>query len=141
IAAIATLVIVLCGLVVSWAARNLRSDNRHSLGRLCARVATMGYALPGTVLAIGLLLPFNVIDNVLSWVGGFFSDSSPRLLLMGSSTALVCAYVIRFLAISVGGIESGLARIPPSLEQASRLLGETPTSTLRRVHLPLLRPA
>ena len=60
---------------------------------------------------------------------------------MGSVAALVIAYVIRFLAISIGGIEAGLARIPPSLEQASRLLGETPTGTLRRVHLPLLRPA
>src|SRR5690606_6010331 len=54
---------------------------------------------------------------------------------------LVCAYVIRFLAISIGSLESGLARIPPSLEQVSRLLGETPAGTLRRVHLPLLRPA
>src|SRR3546814_15840165 len=60
---------------------------------------------------------------------------------MGTSTALVCAYVIRFLAISIGGIEAGLARIPPSMEQASRLLGETSTGTLRRIHLPLLRPA
>src|SRR3546814_5388110 len=50
-------------------------------------------------------------------------------------------YVIRFLAISIGGIEAGLARIPPSMEQASRLLGETSTGTLRRIHLPLLRPA
>jgi len=63
------------------------------------------------------------------------------LLLMGSMGALVCAYTMRFLAVSVGGIEAGLARIPPSLEQASRLLGETAGGTLRRVHLPLLRPA
>jgi len=61
--------------------------------------------------------------------------------LMGTTTALVCAYVIRFLAISIGGIEAGLARIPPSIEQASRLLGETHSGTLRRIHLPLLRPA
>jgi iron(III) transport system permease protein len=54
---------------------------------------------------------------------------------------LVCAYTIRFMAISVGSVESGLARIPPSLEQASRLLGENQIGTFRRVHLPLLRPA
>ena len=59
---------------------------------------------------------------------------------MGSMGALVCAYAIRFLAISTGAIEAGLARIPPSLEQASRMLGETSAGTLRRVHLPLLRP-
>lgn len=60
---------------------------------------------------------------------------------MGSTTALVTAYCIRFLAIGVGSLEAGLARIPPSVEQAARLLGETPGGTLRRVHLPLLRPA
>lgn len=60
---------------------------------------------------------------------------------MGSTTALVCAYFIRFLAIPVGAVEAGLTRIPASLEQASRLLGETAGGTLRRVHLPLLRPA
>jgi len=60
---------------------------------------------------------------------------------MGSMTALVLAYMIRFLAISAGGIEAGLGRIPPSIEQASRLLGETPLGTLRRIHLPMLRPA
>ena len=63
------------------------------------------------------------------------------LLLMGSSAALVLAYAIRFLAIPAGGIEAGLLRIPPSLEQASRLLGESSGRTLWRVHLPLLKPA
>jgi iron(III) transport system permease protein len=60
---------------------------------------------------------------------------------MGSSTALVAAYMIRFLAIAIGGLEAGLARIPPSMEQAARLLGESPEGVLRRIHLPLLRPA
>ncbi|WP_174944333.1 ABC transporter permease, partial [Burkholderia lata] len=63
------------------------------------------------------------------------------LLLMGSAAALVIAYTVRFLAIPAGSIEAGLARIPPSLEQAARSLGETAGGTLRRVHLPLLRPA
>ncbi len=63
------------------------------------------------------------------------------LPLMGQGIVLVAACVIRFLVMPVGGIEAGLARIPPTLEQASRLLGETAGSTLRRVHLPLLRPA
>src|SRR5690606_2221629 len=57
------------------------------------------------------------------------------------SLALVIGYVLRFLAIAVGGIEAGLARIPPSMEQAARLLGEKPVGVLRRVHLPMLRPA
>ncbi len=141
IAFIATLVVVAGGLVVTWAARSSRSNSPYNPIKIGARVATAGYALPGTVLAIGLLMPFSLIDDAIAWVVKLVTGVSPGLVLMGSSTALVCAYVIRFLAISVGGLESGLARIPPSLEQASRLLGETPTGTLRRVHLPLLRPA
>lgn len=141
IALIATLVVVFCGLVVTWAARGARASSWSGTYHALARISTIGYALPGTVLAIGLLTPLIYFDNAIGWLVEVFSDHSPGLILMGSTTALVCAYVIRFLAISVGGIESGLARIPPSLEQASRLLGESATGTLKRVHLPLLRPA
>jgi iron(III) transport system permease protein len=141
IALIATAATLLCGLVETWAARATRAGKSPRLIRLCARVGSLGYAIPGTVLAIGLLMPLVLIDNLAASIAGLFSDTPPGLILMGSSTALVCAYVIRFLAISIGGIEAGLARIPPTLEQAARLLGETPTGTLRRIHLPLLRPA
>ncbi|MGZ0105589.1 ABC transporter permease [Achromobacter sp. KK8] len=132
----ATLVTLVCGLVVAWAGRTLRESAGFNPGRACARVASLGYAVPGTVLAIGLLTPFVWIDTAVAKVFG-----GSGLFLMGSMAALVCAYAIRFLAISTGALEAGLARIPPSLEQASRLLGESSAGTLRRVHLPLLRPA
>lgn len=132
----ATLVTLVCGLVVAWAGRTLRESAGINPGRACARVASLGYAVPGTVLAIGLLTPFVWIDTAVAKVFG-----GSGLFLMGSMAALVCAYAIRFLAISTGALEAGLARIPPSLEQASRLLGESSAGTLRRVHLPLLRPA
>lgn len=132
----ATLVTLVCGLVVAWAGRTLRESAGFNPGRACARVASLGYAVPGTVLAIGLLTPFVWIDTAVAKVFG-----GSGLFLMGSMAALVCAYAIRFLAISTGALEAGLARIPPSLEQASRLLGESSVGTLRRVHLPLLRPA
>lgn len=141
VALIATAVVVICGLVVTWAARSVRSRSPYAPSKIAARIATLGYALPGTVLAIGLLAPVNFIDDTLSWLVGLVSGTSSGLILMGSTTALIGAYAIRFLAIAIGGLESGLARIPPSLEQAARLLGESPTGTLRRVHLPLLRPA
>lgn len=134
VAASATVITVLCGLAVAWAARNLGAGAGPA--RLCARIASLGYAVPGTVLAIGLLTPFAWIDAAAGRLFGL-----PGMLLMGTMAALVCAYTIRFLAISTGSIEAGLARIPPSLEQASRLLGESGSATLRRVHLPLLRPA
>src|SRR3546814_19985847 len=86
-------------------------------------------------------MPSVLIAGLASWLWQALGKADPGLLLMGTSTALVCAYMIRFLAISIGGIEAGLARIPPSLEQASRLLGETSAGTLKRVHLPLLHPA
>jgi len=136
VAGAATAVTLVAGLIVAWAGRSLREGAPNTLARSCARLASLGYALPGTVIAIGLLTPFVAIDRAIASALG-----TSGLLLMGSVTALVIAYVIRFLAISVGGLEAGLARVPPSLEQASRLLGETAGGTLKRVHLPLLRPA
>lgn len=141
VALLATGVTLAGGLLVAWAARSIRHGSPFTLSKLCARIATSGYAIPGTVLAIGMLTPIMLLDGLASWVWKLLGNPDPGLLFMGTTTALVGAYVIRFLAISIGGIEAGLARIPPSLEQAARLLGETPTGTLKRVHLPMLRPA
>lgn len=141
IAALATLATLLCGLVVAWAARAVRHGRKPRFARVLAGISSLGYAIPGTVLAIGLLTPLVLFDSfynqLLSWLG----LKPVGLVLMGSTLALMLAYTLRFLAIAIGGLEAGLARIPPSLEQASRLLGETPGGTLKRVHLPLLRPA
>ncbi|MDV2114699.1 ABC transporter permease [Alcaligenes faecalis] len=141
IAALATLTTLICGLIVAWAARAVRSGRKPRLPRFLAGISSLGYAIPGTVLAIGLLTPLVMFDSFYNHVMSWFGVSATGLLLMGSTLALVLAYTLRFLAISIGGIEAGLARIPASLEQASRLLGETPAGTLKRVHLPLLRPA
>lgn len=141
IALIAMVVTLACGLVVAWAARAIRHGNRYTQARLYARIATIGYAVPGTVLAIGLLTPVMLLDGLAARIWMWLGNPEPGLLLIGTSTVLVCAYVIRFLAIPIGSIEAGLARIPPSMEQAARLLGETPSGALRRIHLPLLRPA
>jgi len=137
---VATVITVLCGVVITWAVRSARSRRPRML-QFLSRLSTIGYALPGTVLAIGLLLPVRLLDDAMNWVRSLFSDTPASLIVMGTMAALLGAYVIRYLAIAVGSLESGLARIPPSLEQASRLLGETSSGTLRRVHLPLLRPA
>ncbi|AMM26577.1 iron ABC transporter permease [Variovorax sp. PAMC 28711] len=134
LAAGVTLVAVAAGLVVAWATRS--AGARRNPAQWQARAATLGYAVPGTVLAIGLLTPALAFD---AGFAAFFG--LPGLPLMGAGIVLVIACAIRFLAMPVGGIESGLARIPPTIEQAARLLGETASGTLRRVHLPLLRPA
>lgn len=122
------------GLIVAWAART-STGGGVAQGWL-ARCASLGYAIPGTVLAIGLMTPAIRFD---SWIAQGLG--LPGLPLMGLGGVLVAACVLRFLAMPVGSLEAGLARLPPQLEQASRSLGESPASTLRRVHLPLLRPA
>jgi len=134
LAAGVTVVAVAGGLVVAWTARS--QGSRPNRARWQARAATLGYAVPGTVLAIGLLTPALAVDAALANVLGL-----QGLPLMGAGIVLVVACAIRFLAMPVGGIEAGLVRIPPAIEQASRLLGETSGGTLRRVHLPLLQPA
>lgn len=121
-------------LLVAWASRHTGAAANRA--RWQARVASLGYALPGTVLALGLLTPALSFD---AFIGRAFGLQG--LPLLGAGVVLVAACAIRFLAMPVGTLESGLARIPAALEQAARLLGETAAGTLRRVHLPLLRPA
>jgi iron(III) transport system permease protein len=106
--------------------------------RPAVRLAGLGYAVPGTVLAIGLLFPLAAFDNrVDAFLRASFGISS-GLLLSGSLFAITLAYVIRFLAVALGQIEAGLDRVSPSLDAAARTLGESALSTLWRVHLPLL---
>nr|WP_301334529.1 iron ABC transporter permease [Variovorax dokdonensis] len=134
LAAGVTVLTVVAALTVAWATRQLASAPNPA--RWQARVAGLGYAVPGTVLAIGLLTPALSLDAALAQLLGL-----PGLPLMTAGVVLVAACAIRFLAMPLGGIEAGLARLPPALEQSARLLGESPAGTLRRVHLPLLRPA
>lgn len=138
VALLATAITVALGLIVAWSSRIMQ---RPGVGlRALVRLTTLGYALPGTVLAIGLLFPVMSLERALALMRESLGMDTAGLLLMGSPLVLAAAYTIRFLAISVGSIEAGLTRIPASLDQAARLLGENVNGTLRRIHLPLLRP-
>ncbi len=106
--------------------------------RPAVRLAGLGYAIPGTVLAIGLLYPLAAFDNRVDALLRATFGVSSGLLLSGSVFAITLAYVIRFLAVAHGQIEAGLERISPNLDAAARTLGESALSTLWRVHLPLL---
>ncbi len=128
---------VLVALVLAYA----RRVAPNGLTRPAARIAGLGYALPGTVLAIGLLIPLGALDNRIDGFARANFGFSTGLLLTGSLLALIFAYVIRFLAVALGALEGGLSRISPNLDAAARALGETPLSALYRVHLPLLTPA
>lgn len=140
VASLATGLAVLFALVVTWAVRLAQARRRAGVDVLCLRTASVGYAIPGTVLALGLLVPLAAFDagvsRVLSSVG-----VAPQLWLMGSTAALVIAYTLRFVTITIGNLEAGLERIPTSADDAARSLGSSWGATLRRVHLPLLLPA
>jgi len=137
VSAIAMLVVLVLGFATAYAGR-LRPGR---MSAALSRIATLGYAVPGTVLAIGILVPVAAFDRSLD---GFVRQAmgwSTGLLLLGSGAALVYAYTARFLAISTGGIEAGLSRIPPSFDHASRTLGQSATGTMLHIHLPLSRTA
>jgi iron(III) transport system permease protein len=106
-----------------------------------AYVARLGYAVPGGVIAVGLLVPFAAFDNALdTWMRSRF-DISTGLLVTGSIWLLVFAYMVRFLAAALGAYEGGQALVHANMDAASRSLGKGPFSTLRRVHLPILTPS
>jgi iron(III) transport system permease protein len=136
-AAAATAIALALGVILAYAAR---VDRRRGAAT-AVRIAGLGYAIPGTVLAVGLLTPLAAFDNALDAMVRQIFGFGTGLLISGSGAALVLAYVIRFLAISSGGVEAGFAKIPASLDAAARSLGESNAGTVRRVHLPLLSPA
>jgi len=103
--------------------------------------AGLGYAVPGTVLALGLLSPLVSVDEGLNWVTRLFGGAGVGLLLAGSSAAVVIAYVIRFLTIATGSVQAGLGRISMHMDDAARSLGARTGELVRVIHLPLLRPA
>ena len=133
LAAIAAIVAVFLALVFAYAKR-LRRDK--ILGAT-VQVASLGYAVPGTVIAIGVMVPLIWVDKQFNLL---FNDSW-GLLLSGSLFAVLMAYSVRFLAVALHNIESGLGRIKPSMDQAARSLGHSPLSVLQKVHVPLLTPS
>lgn len=126
VAGAAALLTVAVGLGLAYAARLGLSP----LARAAARVASFGYAVPGAVLAIGVLIPFGAFDRMIG-----------TLLLSGTLFALLAAYLVRFLTLSHGVLEAGLQRIRPSLDMAARTLGRGAAATLGQIHVPLLRGA
>jgi iron(III) transport system permease protein len=135
LAGVAAVVATALAVVVAYGVR-LRGTR---LMLAASRVASLGYAIPGSVIAVGVLVPFGAFDNAVdAWMRARFGIST-GLLLSGTIVALVFAYVVRFLAVALSAVEAGLARIRPSVEDASRMLGHGPRRTLLAVHLPLLR--
>jgi iron(III) transport system permease protein len=134
LAGVAALVAVAVALLLAYAGRTVK----HPLVHITNRFAVLGYALPGAVIAVGILLPLGKLDNILAaWVQEQLGVKT-GLLLTGSMVALIYAYVVRFLAVAFQTAEAGLTRVTLSMDDAARSLGYSPAQTLWRVHVPII---
>ena len=137
LAAVAAVVTVAAAICVGFYGR-MRSGR---VAQVATYVARLGYAVPGGVIAVGLMVPFAAFDNAVdAWMRSTF-DISTGLLVTGSIWLLVVAYMVRFLAAALGAYEGGQAMVHVNMDSASRSLGQGPVGTLRRVHLPILAPS
>jgi iron(III) transport system permease protein len=134
VALLAAALSVLLAIVVAYAVRLARNQAT----RAGTYVLNLGYAVPGTVLAVGVLLPLGAIDNWLAGALGQWTGRAPGLLLTGTVFALIYAYLVRYFAVAWNGIEPGFARITPAMDDAAQSLGVGTWGTLKRVHAPLL---
>ncbi|MCR9221329.1 MAG: iron ABC transporter permease [Alphaproteobacteria bacterium] len=134
LAAIAAVAAVLTALVLAYANRL----DRSKLARGAVRVSGLGYAVPGSVIAVGLLIPLGGFDN---WLDGHMRDLfgiSTGLIFTGGIAALIYAYLVRFMAVALQTVEAGLTKVTPSMDDASRTLGRGPWRTVKEVHAPIL---
>ncbi|GAA0479348.1 iron ABC transporter permease [Parasphingorhabdus litoris] len=135
LAAIVAIVAVCLSLLLAYAQRSSNSP----VGKAAIRVATLGYALPGALLAVGLLAPLGIFDQ---WITGLSRNNfgyTGGLLLTGSGAILVYALIVRFLTVSFNSISGQMTKIPPSMDAAARSLGATPGRLIRKIHMPILR--
>ena len=113
--------------------------SRPSVARLILPLTALGYAAPGAVLAVGILIPLAALDHRLADAILAMTGHDPGLLLTGTAVALVLAYMVRFFGIAQGAVEVAFGRVAPSLPMAARSLGQTAGGVLRRIYLPLMR--
>ena len=134
LALIATVLIVSLALLFSYGKRLF--PNR--LNRGVVQFVGLGYAMPGTVIAIGVLIPLGWADIKLNLFTDAFFDFQPGLVFSGTIAALIFAYAVRFMSVALHNTEAGIQRIKPSMDEASRALGDSKLKTLTRIHIPLL---
>lgn len=135
LSATAAFLALIIGVLLSYSKRL----NKHPFTDIAVRFASLGYAVPGAVLAIGIIIPFAWFDNQLDdWMRTHWGIST-GLLLSGSTFAILFAYLVRFMAVAAGSVESSLDKVTPSMDMASRSLGHSYMSTLLKVHLPIIQ--
>ncbi len=132
---IAAVITIIIGVTLAYSKRL----NSEGATNILVRFSGLGYAMPGAVLAVGIIVPFAAFDNALDDFLRQYFGVSTGLLLSGTTFAIIFAYTVRFLAVSAGAVESSLTKVTPSMDMASRSLGRNNLSTLLRVHLPIIR--
>ncbi|MGH1465055.1 MAG: ABC transporter permease [Cognatishimia sp.] len=132
---VAAVITVLAGVFLVYGVRL----SGRSLPRLLLPITTIGYAAPGAVLGVGILIPLAVLDHRIAEIIESFTGERAGLLLTGSAFALVLAYCVRFFAIGQGAADAAMGRVSPSLDMAARSLGRTRGQTLREIYFPLIR--
>lgn len=135
LAAVTAVAAIALALVLSYAARGAR----NAIPGLLNRAVGLGYAFPGSVIAVGVLIPVTQLDTWLAATIHGFTGSNPGLLITGGIAALVYAYLVRFLTVSLQTVETGLSKITTTMDDAARSLGYGRVQALWRIHLPLLR--
>ncbi|TVR18019.1 MAG: iron ABC transporter permease [Balneolaceae bacterium] len=134
VALIAGLIALLVALIMAYGVRL----NPNFLTKASTRIGSMGYAIPGSVIAVGILIPFGWMDNTIDgWLRSTFGISS-GLLLSGTIFALIFAYVVRFLAVAFNTVEASLGKITPSMDEAAEGMGYSFGKTLGKVHVPMM---
>lgn len=125
-------------LLALWLAYGRRRHPTRPL-RVAVSLAGLGYAIPGIVIAVGLLSPLAWMDHRIIDLSRWAFDFNPGLLLSGTVVALLFAYSVRFLSVSLQTVSSGLEQITPQMDDTARTLGASPRRIMWKVHLPLLR--
>jgi len=136
LSATAALIAISIALLIAYTRRLHRNSKKLMIA---SRVASLGYAVPGAVLAVGVIIPFAAIDNAVDALMRSWFGFSSGLLLSGTVFAVIFAYVVRFLAVSIGSIESSMAKVSESMDMAARTLGYSARGVLFRFHLPLIK--
>lgn len=139
VALLAAVAAALLAVLLAYGARLARGGRAGIVARMGNRLVGLGYAVPGSVIAVGVLIPVTRLDH---WLAEFWQQawgSQPGLILTGGIAALIYAYLARFLAIALQTVEAGLLKVSPAMDAAARSLGCGEAETMRRVHWPLLR--
>tara|TARA_R110002072_G_C7976868_1_gene535594 strand:+ start:1448 stop:3109 length:1662 start_codon:yes stop_codon:yes gene_type:complete len=135
LAACAAIITLILGVILTYTKRLNPSRRTQTL----VGISSLGYAIPGAVLAIGVIIPFAAFDNLVDgWMREYFNLST-GLILSGTSFAIIFAYSVRFLAVASGSVESSLSKVTPNMDMAARSLGHTQLQTLLKIHLPIIK--